>query len=64
MLKKTKYMIFHKAQRKVITLYLTINNTIVRVTQFDFRGITLVENLTWNDHINKISNKIHIALVF
>ncbi len=45
--KKTKYMIFHTAQRKVNTLHLTTNNTIIeRVTQFDFLGLTLNENLT------------------
>ncbi len=39
--KKTKYMIFHTVQRKVNTLHLKINNTIERVTQFDFLGLTL-----------------------
>ncbi len=61
--KKTKYMIFHTAQRKVTTLHLTINNTIIeRVTQFDFLGFTLNENVTWKDHINKFSNKISQGL--
>ncbi len=57
--KKTKYMIFHTAQIKVNTLHLTINNTIIdRVTQFDFLGITMNENLT------KSLTKFHEALVF
>ncbi len=57
-------MIFHTAQRKVNTLHLTINNTIIeRVTQFDFLGLTLNENLTWKDHINKISSKISQSLL-
>ncbi len=55
------YMIFHTAQRKVNPLHLTINNNIIeRVTQFDFLRFILNENLTWKDHINKISK----ALVF
>ncbi len=56
-------MIFHTAKKKVNKLHLTINNTIIeRVTQFDFLGLTLNENLTWKDHINKISNKISQSL--
>ncbi len=61
--KKTKYMIFHTAPKKLNKLHLTINNTIIeRVTQFDFLGLTLNENFTWKDHINKISNKISQSL--
>ncbi len=57
--KKTKYMIFYTAQRKVNTLNLKINNTIIeRVTQLDCLGISLNENLSWKDHIKKISNRI------
>ncbi len=61
--KKTKYMIFHTVQRKVTPLHLTINNTTIeRVTQFDFLGLTVNENLTWKDHMNKIANKISRSL--
>ncbi len=61
--KKTKYMIFHTPQRKVNSLHITISNTTIdRVTQFDFLGLTINENLTWNDHINKLSNKISRSL--
>lgn len=57
--KKSKYMIFHKPQKKVQPLQLTMDNTIVeRVFEFDFLGITLNENLNCKSHINKISNKI------
>ena len=56
---KTKYMIFHTIQRKVFDLNLDMDGKkIERVKTFNFLGITLNENLTWNDHINKISNKI------
>ena len=46
-------------QRKIMDLDIKINGTSIdRVRCFNFLGITLNENLTWNDHINKISNKI------
>lgn len=57
--KKSKYMIFHKPQKKIKQLHLTMNgSTIERVSEFDFLGLTLDENLNWKKHINKISNKI------
>ena len=31
---------------------------IERVDEFDFLGLTINENMTWNSHIRKISNKI------
>ncbi len=56
-------MIFHTSQRKINTIHLKINNTIIEwVTQFVFLGLTLNENLSWKDHINKISNKISQSL--
>ena len=56
---KTKYMIFHKPQRKINPLLLTMNNTTIeRVSNFDFLGIVLNEHLNWKPHIDKISNKI------
>ncbi len=56
---KSKYMIFHKPQKKVPNLQLKMNNTeIERVPLFDFLGLTLNENLNWKSHIDKISNKI------
>ncbi len=56
---KTKYIIFHTPQRKIKELELKIDDIVIeRVKTFNFLGITLNENLTWNDHINKISNKI------
>ncbi len=56
-------MIFHTAQRKLNTFHSKINNTIIeRGTQFDLLGLTLNENLSWKDHINKISNNISQSL--
>lgn len=56
---KTKYMIFHKPQKQILELQLTINNTAIeRVRNFDFLGLTINENLNWKHHIDKISNKI------
>ena len=56
---KSKYMIFHKPQKKIMNLKLKIDNTdIEKVSQFDFLGLTLNENLNWKSHIDKIANKI------
>ena len=56
---KTKYIIFHTPQRKIEELDLKIDDIIIeRVKNFNFLGITINEHLTWNDHINKVSNKI------
>ena len=62
---KTKYMIFHHHQRniKTITPTLKINcEPVERVTEFNFLGLTIDENLSWKPHIQKISNKIAITL--
>lgn len=57
--KKSKYMIFHKPQKKVEPLILIMDNTTIeRVYEFDFLGLSLNENLTWKTHIDKIANKI------
>ena len=56
---KTKYMIFHKPKRKLPKLTLNINGiNIEQCSTFNFLGLTLNQNLTWNDHIRKISLKI------
>ena len=55
--KKTKFMIFHHKQRNIENLspQLKLNE---RVTEFNFLGLTIDQHLTWNEHIQKISNKI------
>ena len=57
---KTKFMTFHTVQKKKIpNINLKLNDIqIEQVHCFNFLGIILNENLTWSDHINKISNKI------
>ena len=58
---KTKFMIFHHRQRKIDHLIPTLkisNHQIERVKYFDFLGITIDEHMSWNMHIQKISNKI------
>ena len=62
---KTKFMLFHFHQRDIshIVPDLHINNhTLERVSEFNFLGLTIDENFTWNSHIQKISNKVSRAL--
>ena len=50
---KTKFMVFHASKKSVIYPELQINsNNIECVTQFNFLGLTLESNLSWNKHIN------------
>ena len=57
-IKKTKYMVFHTNQRRLLypNLYLNMMK-IERVTQFNFLGIVLSLNLKWNKHTDHISKK-------
>ena len=46
---KTKYMVFHTANKHVAYPKLNINgNNIERVTNFNFLGLTLSSTLSWN----------------
>ena len=57
--KKTKYMVFHRSQKKVIYPLLKFNNVeIERVTSFNFLGLILDSTLQWQTHTNHISLKI------
>ena len=48
----------------VPTLKLLINgNPIEQVTNFNFLGITIDQNITWSDHITKISIKVARAKI-
>ena len=54
-------MIFHNYQRDIKSCIpdVRINNqSIKRVSEFNFLGLTIDEHLNWNAHIQKISNKI------
>ena len=56
---KSKFMLFFKHPKVVPTLKLLINgNPIEQVTNFNFLGITIDQNITWSGHIKKISIKV------
>ena len=63
---KTKFMIFHFPQRKLnFDLHIKIDNVpIQRTEEFDFLGLRIHENLNWNPHMNKISNKLSKVMGF
>ena len=49
---KSKFMIFFKHPRTISKLSISINgNPVEQVVNFNFLGITLHQNLTWNDYI-------------
>ena len=55
----TKYMFFHLHKKVVTYPDLQLNgNKIERVTQFNFLGLILQSNLSWNKHVNHISLKV------
>ena len=63
--KKTKFMIFHYRQRNIDNLILDLqisSEKLERVAEFNFLGLTVDENLNWNAHIQKVSNKISRTL--
>ena len=63
--KKTKYMLFHYRQRNVSNIIPNIvigSEPIERVAEFNFLGLTIDENLDWNPHLQKISNKVSRTL--
>ena len=56
---KTIYMVFHLHKKVVTYPDLQLNgNKIERVTQFNFLGLILQSNLSWNKHVNHISLKV------
>ena len=62
---KTKFMIFHYRQRNITNFIpdIIINgNKIEHVAEFNFLGVVLDENLSFEPHINKIANKISRTL--
>ena len=57
--KKTKAIVFHTPQKKVIVPILRINGTIVEfVDNFVFLGIQINKHLNWNHHKTDVANKI------
>ena len=63
---KTRYMVFHYVQKKIdfnTFPEVKINNLAVqRCSNFDFLGLVVNENLSWQPHISKISTKISRAV--
>ena len=57
--KKTKFMVFHTAQRHITYPMLNINNVAIeQVTQFNFLGFILNSSLTSTSHVQHISVKL------
>ena len=57
---KTKYMLYHSFNKRVIYPKLKINNNnIDRITQFNFLGVILHERMSWKQHIEHI--RLNIA---
>ena len=57
--KKTKYMVFHSPQKRVMYPTLKLNNAnIERVFQFNFLGVVLASTLKWDKHIGHVSLKV------
>ena len=55
---KTKFMLFYKPPKLVNTINISINNNnISSVTTFNFLGLNLNNNLTWNTHIEHVTKK-------
>ena len=56
---KSKLMLFFKSLKRPPKLRLTINGDIIeQVEEFNFLGITVDQNVTWDAHITKISIKL------
>ena len=56
---KSKFMMFFKHPKTLPKLNITANgNLIDQVSEFNFLGITIDENITWNPHIRNTSIKI------
>ncbi|ELU11830.1 hypothetical protein CAPTEDRAFT_188638 [Capitella teleta] len=52
-------MVFHKPRKRLPTLNISIDNeNVERCISFNYLGIHLNQNLTWNDHIKRTSLKI------
>ena len=52
---KTKYMLYHSVNKRVIYPKLKINNNnIDRITQFNFLGVILHERMSWKQHTEHI----------
>ena len=59
-IKKTNFMLFcHKRIRKVKPVKIYIDNILVeQVAETKFLDVIITENLTWDNHINTVCNKV------
>ena len=60
-IKKTKYILFHNKNKNIdhILPDICINNNMVeRVSQFNFLGININENLNWNSHLDQMCTRV------
>ena len=58
-------MIFHYPQRKIENLIPDLkynSQTIKRVSEFNFLGLTIEECLSWKPHVQKVSNKVSCTI--
>ena len=56
---KSKFMIFRKPQKQIKLPIVKINRIQIEcVDNFNFLGVVIDKNLTWKNHLNKVSNKI------
>ena len=56
---KSKYIIFRKQNKNIPLFNIHINNVnIESVQNFNFLGLHLSSDMTWNFHINEVSKKI------
>ena len=57
--KKTHYMVFHRAKIKAAGLPVVMQRNVVEcVTKTKFLGVIIDNKLKWNDHITYVKSKI------
>ena len=57
--KKTHYMVFHRAKIKAVALPVEMQRNVVEcVTRIKFLGVIIDTKLKWNDHITYAKSKI------
>lgn len=60
---KTKLMIFHRPNASTLKLSISINNEVIsQVSNFEFLGVNMNENLSWSKHISNTCSKIASAI--
>lgn len=58
-IKKTVYMIIKQQGKRSCNPTVRLNNQVLtQVTEYNYLGLIISNNLTWNSHINKVINKV------